>query len=511
MVRNIKNTLRLLRILIILTQEDALFVLRPFTRSTIFSALSRLRLFPKPVSEGVRLTAALQRLGPFFIKIGQTLSTRPDYIGDALSAELATLHDAIPPFESNRAKAQIEKDFKASVDILFAEFEDTPVAAASIAQVHKARLQNGKSVAVKILRPDIHRAFAKNLDLFFWLAEIAEKRISPLRRLKPVEIVQIFKQTTSFELDLRYEAAAATEMAENIKHDAGFRVPAIEWDLTSQHILVSEWVEGISISNVQALQDKGYNLDAILAKSSNNFFRHVFRDGFFHADLHPGNLFIDEHGDIVAVDFGIMGRLDWKSRIYMAEILRGFLNEDYNTVADAHFKAGYIPADQSREAFRQACMAITKPIINKPIHQISVAKLLGQLFNTTEAFSMEAQPQLFLLQKTMIVVEGVGRSLNNNVNMWELARGPIEEWANSNLTLKGHIRSKRKEFINHTKQLPFYTEQMQQALHNLSDPEGIKLSISSDGKGQSKSANYSKWYGWIVALCVIVWHLRSVS
>lgn len=411
-----------------------------------------------------RLARALEALGPSFIKLGQVLSTRADLVGEEMAAALASLRDSLPPFSSRTARRIIAEELGASVDALFTQFDDTPVAAASIAQVHKAVRQDGRKVAVKIIRPGVQRAFHKDLRLFFWIARILERRAPSMRRLKPVEVVKTLEQSVMFELDLRYEAAAMEELARNTKQDAGLRVPAVDWNATGERVLVSQWVEGIPIHQVDALIAAGHDLNHILARFSEHFFMQVFRDGFFHADLHPGNLFIDAEGNIVVVDFGIMGRLDWQSRIYVAEIFRGFLNEDYRHVAEVHFRAGYVPPHHSREQFAQAAMAIAKPILNKPVHEISLAKLLGQLFRVTEMFEMETQPQLLLLQKTLVVVEGVGRMLNPQVNMWEMARPPIEAWAAQHMGMRGRFRHAAQHAQDMAEKLPPLLSKLERAL-----------------------------------------------
>ncbi|MBV8939117.1 MAG: 2-polyprenylphenol 6-hydroxylase [Alphaproteobacteria bacterium] len=392
-----------------------------------------------------RLARALERLGPSFIKLGQTLSTRADLLGEALALDLAQLRDRLPPFPARIARRIVTEELGQDMEQLFAAFDDVPVAAASIAQVHKARLPDGRAVAVKILRPGIEKAFARDFRFFLWAGRVLERRFPSTRRLKPLEVVGVLVNTVRFELDLRYEAAAMAEIAENMRNDGEFRVPRVEWRMASQKVLVSEWVDGIPIHETEALIAAGFDPNALLARLSEVFFLQAFRDGFFHADLHPGNLFVDAKGHIVAVDFGITGRLDWKTRLYMAEIFRGFLTEDYRAVAEAHFKAGYVPRHQSVAQFTQACMAIAKPILGRPAQEVSVAKLLAQLLQVTETFEMETQPQLLLFQKTLVVVEGIGRMLNPNVNMWEMARPPIEAWAAEHLGPLGKTRRAWRE------------------------------------------------------------------
>ena len=517
MLRTLKNTRRLLAIAFILAREDAVFIFEDLNISPLAAAIGRLfRRRKMGKRKGERLAAALERLGPAFIKLGQALSTRSDLIGDDIANDLGDLRDNLPPFSTTVARSIIEDEFKISVSALFKEFNDTPVAAASIAQVHKAITVDGRTVAVKILRPDIQEAFARDLDLFVWVAEIIEQRVQGLRRLKPLEVVRTFKESVFFELDLRFEAAAATELAENIRrYDVGFRVPDVEWSLTSRRVLTTQWVDGIPINDVAAIRASNLNPDEILSKAARSLFSQVFKDGFFHADLHPGNLFVDKSGDIVAVDFGIMGRLDWNSRIYIAEILRGFVEEDYRHVAEVHFTAGYVPKGKSLEAFTQACMAVAKPIIGKPLNEISVANLLGQMFKIAAEFEMETQPQLLLLQKTMMVTEGVGRMLNPNLNMWEMAAPLIEEWAQANFGIKGKVKDAARHGYDLARKLPVVMEQFEQTLQNFGNPDGIRLhpsSIATLDQLKRQHAQQWLWLGWtalfVVTLLCGLWVMK---
>ncbi|MDX1974240.1 MAG: 2-polyprenylphenol 6-hydroxylase [Rickettsiales bacterium] len=477
MFNHIRNTKRLFTIAHIMAREDALFVLEEFKVSPVILALVRLigRKHPEK-RKGQRLASAFEKLGPAFIKLGQILSTRSDLIGERLADDLSSLRDALPPFPTAIAKAIIEEEMGQPLEQVFDLFSETAVAAASIAQVHKAQLKTGEVVAVKILRPDVEKAFERDLDVFFWLATIMERRLPHLRRLKPLEVVRTLKESVFLELDLRFEAAAATEFAQNLlQHESGLRVPKVYWMQTSRRLFTMEWINGIPLNDVAAIKASGVDVNMLLAKSANSLFAQVFRDGFFHADLHPGNLFVDAKGDLVAVDFGIMGRLDWKSRMYIAEILRGFLTEDYRHVAEVHFTAGYVPAHKSIEAFTQACMAVAKPITGKPLNEISVARLLGQMFKIAAEFEMETQPQLLLMQKTMMVAEGVGRMLNPQLNIWELARPMIEDWAQEQFGLKGKARDTLQQGADIVKKLPTVLGHIEQALELFSDPRGIRL------------------------------------
>lgn len=424
--------------------------------------------------KGEQLARAMEKLGPAFIKLGQVLSTRADLIGTERAAALASLRDQLAPFPTTQAKKIIVGEFGRPLDEMFAEFPETPVAAASVAQVYKAQLKNGQPVAVKVIRPRVRQRFARDIALFAWAAAQLEKRVPAARRLKPLEVIRTLERSVGFELDLRYEAAAMDEMRQNIKIAAtkltpggneGWRVPKPEWPYVGGRAMAVEWIDGIPIHDVAALKAAGHDTDVILERLAEHFFLHVFRDGFFHADLHPGNVFVDAAGNIAVVDFGIMGRLPWRERLYVAEIFRGFLNEDFHRVALAHFRAGYVPAHHSVEEFALACRAIAKPILGRPAREVSVAKLLGQLFAVTEAFEMETQPQLLLLQKTLVVVEGVGRTLNPNVNMWEMARPPIEAWAREHFSARGRVRQAAVELREVAQKLP----QMMQRLEEMLD------------------------------------------
>jgi ubiquinone biosynthesis protein len=385
-----------------------------------------------PLRFGERWNLAAQELGPSFIKIGQALATRPDLIGEELSADLSGLQDRVPPVSAAAARAVIEDELQHPIAEIFAEFDDEPIAAASIAQVHFAVTPDGRKVAVKVLRPGIAELFARDLELFASMAELAERWRPDLRRLKPRAIARTIAEGVMMEMDLRFEAAAASELAENFAGDAGFRVPAIDWTRTAKRVLTQERVTGIRIDDLAAVEQAGLDIRLILRNAAESFFNQVFRDGFFHADLHPGNLFVGADGALIAVDFGIMGRLDKPTRYYLADMLLGFLTGDYERVARIHFEAGYVPRTQSLALFTQACRSIGEPLLSKPLVEISIGRLLAQLFEVTENFQMETQPQLLLLQKTMVVAEGVGRSLDPSVNMWELAQPLIEEWMRRN-------------------------------------------------------------------------------
>ncbi|MFO7477025.1 MAG: 2-polyprenylphenol 6-hydroxylase, partial [Methyloceanibacter sp.] len=389
-----------------------------------------------------RLSEALTSLGPSYIKLGQFLATRDDIIGRELARDLSTLQDRLPPFSQVEAKEAVEEALGQPIDTLFVEF-GPPVAAASIAQVHKARVRGAdgelKPVAVKVLRPGIEQRFQRDLDSYVFAARMIERLHPPSRRLRPIAVVDTLAKSVAIEMDLRMEAAAISEIAENTKNDEGFRVPQVDWTRSARRVLTLEWIEGIPIADRAALAAAGHDLKALGALLMQSFLRHAMRDGFFHADMHPGNLFVDSQGRIVAVDFGIMGRLGMKERRFLAEILYGFLNRNYTRVAEVHFEAGYVPRKHSVAQFAQALRAIGEPIMDRPASEISMAQLLGQLLQYTEVFDMQTRPELLLLQKTMVVVEGVARTLNPHLNMWVAAAPVVRSWIEERLGAQGRI------------------------------------------------------------------------
>ena len=429
MFRALRNAWRLLRMAVSFARHDALFPLESLGIAPALIAWARL-FAPRrdPRRPGERLAAALQDMGPSFIKLGQALSTRADLLSEGVAADLARLQDHIPAFPGAEARRIIESELGQPLGNIFSSFDDVPVAAASIAQVHFAVTADGRDVAVKVLRPGIAKAFEQDLDLFYWVAELVERTQPRFRRLKPVESVRAFADVVRVEMDLRMEAAAAEELAENFADDPNYRAPRIDWDRTAERVMTQERVDGIPIGDRDAIIAAGHDPHEIMRKCAEAFFYQVFRDGFFHADMHGGNAFVDRQGTIVPVDFGIMGRVDPDTRGYLAELLVAFLRRDYRAVAEVQFRAGYVPPDQSLETFAQACRSIGEPIFGKPSHQISIARLLAQMLRVTEQFEMSAQPQLLLLQKTMLMAEGMGTKLNPHVNIWELARPLIEDW-----------------------------------------------------------------------------------
>jgi ubiquinone biosynthesis protein len=388
-----------------------------------------------------RLSTALSRLGPSYVKLGQFLATRPDVVGTVLARDLERLQDQMPPFPQAEAEAVITASFGRPVAAVFASF-GPPVAAASIAQVHRATVAtaNGpRAVAVKVLRPGVERRFHADLSAFTYAAHHAENLSAEARRLRLIEVVDTLRRSVMVEMDFRLEAAALSEMAENTKDDPDFRVPAVDWDRTSKEVLTLEWIDATPLSDRARLQAKGFDLPQLARALIQTFLRHALRDGFFHADMHPGNLFVDDDGRLIAVDFGIMGRLGTKERLFLAEILHGFITRDYHRTAQVHFEAGYVPPSHSVEEFAQAIRAIGEPIHNRAAEDISMAKLLTLLFEVTGLFDMRTRPELLLLQKTMVVVEGVARAMDPKLDMWSTAEPVVREWMERNLGPAGKL------------------------------------------------------------------------
>ncbi len=397
--------------------------------------LARLIERPSKASEAGKIAAALTRLGPTYVKLGQFLATRPDVVGVTVAQELESLQDRMPPFPQAEAIATIERAFGKPLKDVFASLGPA-VAAASIAQVHRAEVQTDdglKQVAVKVLRPGVERRFRIDQDAFAFAARTAESFSAEARRLRLVETAATMRRSVALEMDLRLEAAALSEMAENTKDDPDFRVPTVDWDRTAKEVLTLEWIDGTLLSNRAALEAEGYDLKQLARAVIQSFLRHALRDGFFHADMHPGNLFVDRDSRIVAVDFGIMGRLGPKERRFLAEILYGFITRNYRRTAEVHFEAGYVPSHHSVDDFAQAIRAIGEPIHKRSADEISMAKLLMLLFEVTGLFDMRTRPELLLLQKTMVVVEGVARSLDPKLDMWTTAEPVVREWIERHL------------------------------------------------------------------------------
>jgi ubiquinone biosynthesis protein len=465
--------------------------------------------FLRDVPRAKRVATALMELGPSYVKLGQFLATRADVIGPELSADLRHLQDKAEPFSMAEARSAVERALGGKLEDHFIEF-GPPVAAASIAQVHKAYVMDGgvkKAVAVKLLRPNIEKRFYRDLDSYYFAARIIERFYPPARRLKPVAVVDNLKHTTDLEMDLRLEAAAISEMAGNITNDEGFRVPDVDWRRTAKRVLTIEWIDGTPISHRDALEAKGFDTAALGATALRTFLRHAMRDGFFHADMHQGNLFVDDSGKIVAVDFGIMGRLGLAERRFLAEILHGLITRDYYRTAAVHFEAGYVPPHHTVEEFAQAMRAIGEPIHGRTAEEISMADLLGQLFAYTEVFDMQTRPELILLQKSMVIVEGVARDLNPHLNVWDAAAPVANEWMESNLSLLGRLKGvgRGAETVGDVLlRTPALLQKAEQALVGFSEmaKSGLKLDDATleNLAARSRRSRAADVALWIVAL-----------
>ena len=414
---------------------------------------------------------ALTAMGPAYIKFGQILSTRPDVVGPELAEQLRVLQDRLPPFSTDVAKQSFKSEIGLDADDVFSDFSE-PVAAASIAQVHRGKLKDtGQSVAIKVLRPEIERAFQKDLDTFYFAARLVEFVSPKSRRLKPMDVIAHFDGVVRGELDLRLESASASEFLANIKEDKGFSVPSVNWSLSSRRVMTLDWADGVPMGDVDALAAAGHNLSELGDRVLHMFLNHALRDGFFHADMHQGNLKVSSSGDIVAFDFGIMGHIDEYTRRVYAEILFGFIKRDYKRVAQVHFEAGYVPQDQDVDEFARALRAVGEPIFGMDASNISMGRLLSYLFEVTERFGMETRTELILLQRTMVVVEGVARSLNPQINIWEVARPIVEGYIKSNLgpaAVLNDLTTTLKVLARFGPRLPSLVEQ---ALIKQSNPE----------------------------------------
>jgi ubiquinone biosynthesis protein len=442
----IADYLRLWHAARVLARNDALFpkeyeALLPPSARLIRRLLGSGRARHDPAPPGVRLTRAFESLGPAYIKLGQVLATRPDIIGSDVALALETLQDALPPFPTAQARQVIEESLGKPTDAVFSALSE-PVAAASIAQVHDGETTDDPPVrvAVKVLRPNAAVDFGRDLSAFALAARLAERWFPDTRRLRPRALVDTLAVSVALELDLRMEAAGASELSERTRNDPDFRVPHIDWSRTSDKVLTSEWIDGISVRDRDALIAAGFEPRKIANLVIRSFLTQALRDGFFHADMHPGNLFVDGEGRLVAVDFGIMGRLDDKMRRFMAETLAGFLARDYVRVAQIHYDVNFVPPHHPVETFAQALRAIGEPIFGRSAKEVSMARLLQQLFETTRRFDMQAQPQLVLLQKTMMVVEGVARSLDPDFDIWEASRPVVERWMMERMGPEGRLR-----------------------------------------------------------------------
>jgi ubiquinone biosynthesis protein len=483
-------------------------------------ALARLIERPSAKDGSSRLAAALTKLGPTYVKLGQFLATRQDVVGAAIARDLESLQDKMAPFPQAQAEATIAAAFERPLHQVYASF-GPPVAAASIAQVHRAEVERDgtrKPVAVKIRRPGVEQRFKVDLDAFFFAARQAESLSLEAQRLRPVEAVATLTRSVAMEMDFRLEAAALSEMAENTREDTEFRVPTVDWDRTAREVLTLEWIDGTPLNDRAALEARGLDLPALGRTVIQSFLRQALRDGFFHADMHPGNLFVDDGGRLVAVDFGIMGRLGPKERRFLAEILFGFITRNYMRAAQVHFDAGYVPRHHSVESFAQAIRAIGEPIHNRTAEDISMAKLLMLLFEVTGLFDMRMRPELLLLQKTMVVVEGVARALDPKLDMWRTADPVVREWIERNLGPIGKLEDVAEgagEIGRFLGQVPALLSRAGTLIDQIDDitRNGLVLSpetVAAIGRAEARRNRWTAAALWAIAalLAWMVWLLR---
>ncbi|HMA16719.1 MAG: 2-polyprenylphenol 6-hydroxylase [Bacteroidota bacterium] len=512
MLRTLRSLLRLQRIVRTLARHDAL---APLEEAGIAPGLVWLaRRFSRRAAAGrpgEKLARALTEMGPSFIKLGQMLSTRADLLGEQVALDLAELQDHLAPFDGALARRIIEEELGVPVETLFVSFDPVPVSAASIAQVHNATIApetetdaedappEPRPVAVKILRPGIERAFDRDLEFFYWLAEWVERAQPRLRRFRPVEAVRVFEATVRLEMDLRMEGAAASELAENFADDPSYNVPAIDWRRSSRRVLTMSRVSGIPMDDREALLAAGHDLAAVLTIAAGVFFNQVFRDGFFHGDQHPGNMWVAADGSIVAVDFGIMGRLDWDTRRYLADMLIATLDGDYHRLAAVYMEAGYLPQSHTLDVFAQALRSVCEPIAGRPLNEISFARLLAQLLRLTESFELPVQPQLLLLQKNMLMAEGVSRRLDPSLNIWTLAQPLIDAWMRQNRGPEARLREGVEEALHGLRLLPALADNLERAADALADG---RVRLHPDTVAQLNARNGGSLSRWTLAIAL---------
>ena len=454
------RTLRLAKIVrvgLVYGLDQMLFETAPANRWTQLARwLSMRRRFSAP--RAVRLRMALEALGPIFVKFGQMLSTRRDLLPTDIADELAKLQDQVPPFPSAIAVAELERVYGKPVDQVFATFSREPVASASVAQVHFGTLPDGREVAIKILRPGIETIINHDMALLDAVATLLEKLWPDGRRLKPREIVAEFDKHLHHELDLIREAGNCSQLRRNFKNSPLLRIPEVYWDWCAETVMVMERMEGIPISQIDALRAKGIDVPALARAGVEIFFTQVFRDGFFHADMHPGNIFVAtegaDRGKYVALDFGIVGTLADDDKRYLAQNFLAFFQQDYKRVAEVHVESGWVPADTRVDEFESAIRAVCEPIFDKPLKDISLGRILLRLFQTARRFNVEVQPQLVLLQKTLLNIEGLGRDLDPELDLWKTAKPFLERWMSRQVGWRGLLDNIKREAPQWAELLP---------------------------------------------------------
>ncbi|MBB3903551.1 2-polyprenylphenol 6-hydroxylase [Methylobacterium brachythecii] len=461
------------------------------------------------------LERAMTRLGPSYVKFGQFLATRPDIVGMAAARDLERLQDRVPPFAQGVAIRCVEQELGKPISALFVSFSE-PVAAASIAQVHKAQVldKDGtlRDLAVKVMRPGVRAQFARELQAMRFMARIVHAMLPDAERLRPREVVETLARSVMMEMDLRLEAAAMSELAENTKGDDDFRVPRPEWEMTSRNVLSSEWIDGIRLSDRARIVADGHDIKALGRSVIQSFLRQAIRDGFFHADMHPGNLFVDRNGCLTAVDFGIMGRLGMAERRFLAEILLGFIMRDYRRVAQVHFEAGYVPRHHSVDDFAQAIRAIGEPIHQRPADEISMAKVLTLLFDVTALFDMSTRTELVMLQKTMVVVEGVARSLDPQLDMWTGAEPVVKSWIARNLGPIGRIEGAGRAALalsDVIADIPDIAQRIRRIMVRLDEESSEEAQhLGTLVKAEKQRAIWSTLAFWVIAIGVLILALK---
>ena len=444
-LRNLPRLLRINRVLIRHGLDEFVQPIRVFRIYRLWLHLFPWNWWRGSEPRAQRLRQALEELGPIFVKFGQVLSTRPDLLPEDIAIELSRLQDRVPPFPGEDAVNTVETAFGKKLDTLFDEFDREPVASASVAQVHFAKLKSGEEVAVKVIRPGIENTIERDLELLYAIAKLAQRYSKQARRLRPVEVVDEFRRTLQDELDLRREAANASQLKSNFEGSDLLYVPEVYWDFTRRTVMVMERISGIPVSDVDALKKAGVDLERLSNNGVEIFFTQAFRDGFFHADMHPGNIFVTPEGQYRAVDFGIVGSLGDADKRYLAENFVAFFNRDYRAVADAHLRAGWVPPETRAEDFEAAIRAVCEPIFAKPIKEISFGRLLLHLFQTARRYNMEVQPQLVLLQKTLFQIEGLGRQLYPDLDLWVTAKPYLESWMNEQIGPRALLKTLKKE------------------------------------------------------------------
>lgn len=500
---------RLLKIIVTLHRYNLYEILQRFHRKSFFTRVVKGSLFfiPKKYTDKTlpeRTRLAFEELGPVFIKFGQLLSTRQDIIAPDFIIELSKLQSQVKPFAGTIAKQTVERSLKTSLDNMFSSFSDEAVASASIAQVHKAVLKaTGGQVAVKILRPGIEKTIDEDIKVLELVAWILEKAFKDGKRLKPQDVIREFKKTITAELDFLQEAANATELLRLHKNDPKIIIPEIFYDYCTEEVLVLQWMDGIPIADIKQLKANGINLETLSHNGVNIFYTQVFNYGFFHADMHPGNILSDLDGRYVALDFGIVGCLSEEDKRYLAINILAFFNRDYKTVARTHVESGWAPLDTPIEELEGAIRSVCEPIFNKPLAEISFGQVLIKLFQVSRRFNITVQPQLLLLQKTIVNVEGMGRMLNPNLDLWVTAKPILEKWMRNQMGVKGFINNLKSELPYWSYSLPMLPRKFAANLttsHEMQNLNGILTKLLLSSQRQNKFLILL-----IIILLIVLW------